>query len=127
MLETSVRPRTATRIGSRGVGDVISPSSCLRVGRGAVSSCRVFRVRNTRPLPNGAPPVARLILDSAALERYMHDEGITSRAELARRMGVSASTVTRLLDGDAAPGPAVLAGFRSAFPGRNTDALTTIK
>lgn len=67
----------------------------------------------------------RLALNRDALDRYMAAEDIQTKFELANRMGVSPSTVTRLLDGSQAPGPAVIAGFRAAFPGRNTDELTT--
>lgn len=68
--------------------------------------------------------MARLALNRDALERYMTAERIQTKFELAKRMGVSPSTITRLFDGTQAPGPAVIAGFRSAFPGRNTDELT---
>lgn len=69
----------------------------------------------------------RLTLNREALDRYMADEGIQTKYELAQRMGVAPSTITRLLDGTQAPGPAVLAGFRAAFPGRSTDELTTTR
>lgn len=69
----------------------------------------------------------RLVLDRDELRRFMEAEGIQTRFELAQRMGVSPSTVTRLLDGDQGPGPAVIAGFKSAFPGRNTESLTTAR
>jgi len=68
--------------------------------------------------------VARLSLNREALDRYMRAERIQTKFELAQRMGVSPSTVTRLFDGTQSPGPAVIAGFRTAFPGRNTDELT---
>lgn len=71
--------------------------------------------------------MARLTLNRDALDRYMAAERIQTKYELAKRMKVSPSTITRLLDGSQAPGPAVLAGFRTAFPGRNTDELTTTK
>lgn len=66
----------------------------------------------------------RLALNRPALDRFMKAEDIQTRFELAQRMGVSPSTVTRLMDGTLAPGQATLAGFKTAFPGRNTDELT---
>ena len=41
-------------------------------------------------------------------------------------MNVDPSTVTRLLDGTQAPGPAAIAGFRRAFPNRDTNKLTSL-
>lgn len=67
----------------------------------------------------------RLVLNRDELRRYMEAENIQTRFELAKRMGVSPSTITRLMDGSLAPGQATLAGFKAAFPGRNTDSLTT--
>lgn len=71
--------------------------------------------------------MARLALNRKTLEAFMRSEGITNQNQLAKRMGVSPSTVKRLIDGTTAPGPAVLAGFRTAFPGRSTDDLTTLR
>lgn len=57
------------------------------------------------------------------LEEYMRAEGIKDRAELARRMQVDKSTVTRLMNGQTGIGPAVYPGLRRAFPGRNVEAI----
>ena len=70
--------------------------------------------------------MARLTLNRATLERYMKAENITTRKQLAQRMKVDPSTVTRLRDGTQAPGPAAIAGFRRAFPNRDTNKLTSL-
>lgn len=70
--------------------------------------------------------MARLQLNHAELNHFMEAEGIHTRLELARRMHVAPSTITRLMDGTLAPGQATLAGFKAAFPGRNTDSLTSV-
>ena len=70
--------------------------------------------------------MARLNLNRATLERYMKAENITTRRQLAQRMNVDPSTVTRLLDGTQSPGPATIAGFRRAFPNRDTHKLTSL-
>lgn len=57
------------------------------------------------------------------LEEYMRAEGIKDRAELARRMQVDKSTVTRLMNGQTGIGRAVYPGLRRAFPGRNVDLI----
>lgn len=64
-----------------------------------------------------------LKLDHTVLAQYMNAAGYTTRAELADAMGVHRSTVTRLLDGKSAPGPAVYSGLRRAFPGKSVDRL----
>lgn len=67
----------------------------------------------------------RLALNRPVLDQYLAAENIHSDAELARRMQVNPSTVSRLLAGTQAPGPAVIAGFRTAFPRRRIDRLIT--
>lgn len=66
-----------------------------------------------------------LTLNTAVLERYMRDAGITTRADLAHAMGVHRSTVARLLDGKTSVGTTAYSGLRRAFPGRSIDALVT--
>lgn len=92
-----------------------------------VIPCLSLRLRKPLRDDREEVSVARLTLNRDALDRYMAAERIQTKYELAKRMKVSPSTITRLLDGSQAPGPAVLAGFRTAFPGRNTDELTTTK
>lgn len=59
------------------------------------------------------------------LEDFMKAEGIKDRAELARRMHVNKSTVTRLMNGETGIGPAVYPGLRRAFPGRAIEQIFT--
>lgn len=66
-----------------------------------------------------------LQINRDVLNSYMSDAGIQTQYELAKRMGVSASTVYRVLDGTSKPGPRFIAGIRSAFPRRNLDKLLT--
>jgi predicted DNA-binding protein (UPF0251 family) len=68
-----------------------------------------------------------LRIDPDELERFMDAENIGSRFELAKRMGVSSSTVYRTVDGSIAPGTKTIAGLRRAFPGRDTGRLITEK
>lgn len=66
-----------------------------------------------------------LRINEKVLEDYMSTAGIQTRFELAKRMGVSASTVYRVLDGAQTPGPRFIAGIKTAFPRRNIDRLLT--
>lgn len=58
-------------------------------------------------------------LDLEKLAAYRKAEGITSDAELARRMGVNPATVSRVLAGRNGPSTRFVAGLQRAFPGRN--------
>lgn len=57
-----------------------------------------------------------LRLRTRQLDKYMRLSGIESRAELARRMGMATSSVTRVLAGQSRPGQAFLSGLMRAFP-----------
>lgn len=56
-------------------------------------------------------------IDIKTLDAYREAEGITTRAELARRMGVSGSSITRIYNGEQR-GEAVVDGLFRAFPDR---------
>lgn len=58
-------------------------------------------------------------LDLDQLAAYREAEGITSDADLARRMGVDPATVSRVLAGRNGPSTRFMAGLQRAFPGRN--------
>lgn len=58
-------------------------------------------------------------LNTEKLTAYREAEGITSDAELARRMGVDPATVSRVLAGRNGPSTRFVAGLQRAFPGRN--------
>lgn len=58
-------------------------------------------------------------LNTEQLAAYRKAEGITSDAELARRMGVDPATVSRVLAGRNGPSTRFMAGLQRAFPGRN--------
>lgn len=57
-----------------------------------------------------------LKLRTRQLDKYMRISGIGSRAELARRMGMATSSVTRVLAGQYRPGEAFISGLMRAFP-----------
>lgn len=65
----------------------------------------------------------RSAINTGLLRDYMRAEGIASYYALARRMGVSHSTVYRVVNGKAKPGERFYPGLRRAFPGRDTGAL----
>ena len=69
----------------------------------------------------------RLHVDPDVLASYMEREGIASRFELSKRMGVNSATVYRVLAGSQAPGERFIVGLRTAFPGRSTDELLVKK
>lgn len=69
----------------------------------------------------------RLHINPEVLDTYMKAEGITSRFELSKRMGVNSATVYRVLAGSQAPGERFIVGLRTAFPGRSTDELLAKK
>lgn len=58
-------------------------------------------------------------IDTKQLEHYRAAEGITTNAELARRMGVDPATVSRVLSKRNGPSGRFIAGLQSAFPGRD--------
>lgn len=58
-------------------------------------------------------------IDADQLTSYRNAEGITSNAELARRMGVNAATVSRVLAGLNGPSTRFMTGLQQAFPGRD--------
>ena len=63
--------------------------------------------------------MTRITIDTQQLSTYRDAEGITSNAELARRMGVDPATVSRVLAGRNGPSTRFMAGLRQAFPGRD--------
>lgn len=65
----------------------------------------------------------RLRINRPLLNEYMEAANIQSSFELSKRMGVSASTVYRVLDGTSAPGARFIAGIRAVFPHKNIDRL----
>ena len=65
----------------------------------------------------------RLRINAPVLDDYMTAEGIQTRYELSKRMGVNSATVYRVLDGTQAPGERFILGLKTAFPGRSTDDL----
>lgn len=66
-----------------------------------------------------------LRINRDVLDEYMRAANIQTSYELSKRMGVSASTVYRVLDGTSEPGPRFISGIRTAFPRRNLDKLLT--
>lgn len=64
-----------------------------------------------------------LCIDSGRLQAYRKAEGITSDAELARRMGVDPATVSRVLARRNGPSGRFIAGLQTAFPGRDVLSL----
>lgn len=64
-------------------------------------------------------------IDTDKLDAYQQAEGITSRAELARRMSVDPATVSRVLSQKHGPSGRFIAGLRTAFPGRDVMSLLT--
>lgn len=58
-------------------------------------------------------------LNTHQLNACRKAEGITSNAELARRMGVDPATVSRVLAGRNGPSTRFMAGLQRAFPGRD--------
>lgn len=59
--------------------------------------------------------------DRLAILRKRYE--VTSNRDLARRMEVSASMVSRVLNGHSNPGPRFIAGLRRAFPREDVLAL----
>jgi len=64
-------------------------------------------------------------IDPDRLATYREAEGITTDAELARRMGVEPSTVSRVLAHRTGPSTRFIAGLATAFPGRDVMSLLT--
>ena len=64
-----------------------------------------------------------LRLRTRQLDKYMRLSGITTRAELARRMGMATSSVTRVLAGQSRPGETFVSRLISAFPDLEFDDL----
>lgn len=64
-----------------------------------------------------ADPLPKVTLRVDALERYLAVAGITTSAELARRMGtVSESLVSKLRNRGYSPNAAVIFGLHRVFP-----------
>lgn len=59
---------------------------------------------------------ATLRLRTRQLDKYMRLAGIGSKAELARRMGMATSSVTRVLAGSYRPGETFISRLMAAFP-----------
>ncbi|MCL4368006.1 MAG: helix-turn-helix transcriptional regulator [Actinobacteria bacterium] len=57
-----------------------------------------------------------LRLRTRQLDKYMRLSGINTKAELARRMGMATSSVTRVLAGQYRPGETFISRLMSAFP-----------
>lgn len=62
-------------------------------------------------------------IDADRLTSYRDLEGITSNADLARRMGVDPATVSRVLAGRNGPSTRFVTGLQRAFPGRDVMGL----
>lgn len=67
--------------------------------------------------------VATLKLRTDQLQKFRRLREINSDAELARRMGVDASTVSRVIQGRQAPGPKFMGALVLCFPGIGLDDL----
>ncbi len=62
-------------------------------------------------------------IDLELLARLMEAEGIASYNQLSQRMGVSHTTVSRVVNGRTRPGAQFIPGLKRAFPGRHIDGL----
>lgn len=73
------------------------------------------------------PAAARLVLNRSKLNELRLATGIRSDAELARRLGVDATTLYRVSEGKTAPSNAFMAGLKTAFPLSSLDDLLTLE
>lgn len=67
--------------------------------------------------------IATLRLRSDALSKYRRIAGIETSDALAKRMGIDAGNLSRVLRGTQAPGPKFIASLVAAFPGLELDDL----
>lgn len=68
-----------------------------------------------------------LALNRTKLDELRRASGIRSEAELARRLGVDASTLYRVSSGKTAPSNEFIAGLKAAFPLCSLDELLTLE
>lgn len=59
--------------------------------------------------------MARLVLNLTALDHYREQAGIATDQDLATRIGVAPSQVSRVLSGASAPGERFIAGLLDVF------------
>ena len=62
-------------------------------------------------------------IDTQQLEALRKATHVANDAELARRMGVNKSTVSRVLSGKGNPGAKFREGLKDAFPGLDIDTV----
>lgn len=67
--------------------------------------------------------VATLHLRTEALAKYRKIAGIETNDALAKRMGIDAGNLSRVLTGKQAPGTKFIASLVAAFPGLELDDL----
>lgn len=67
-----------------------------------------------------------LRLNRVKLDELRRAHGITSEAELARRIGVDAATLWRVSNAESAPGPTFIARVMVAFPTARMDDLFSV-
>lgn len=66
---------------------------------------------------------ATLRLKTEALAKYRKIAGIDTGEALAKRMGIDAGNLSRVLKGSQSPGPKFIASLVAAFPGLEIDDL----
>lgn len=70
---------------------------------------------------------AHLILKAEALAERRTRDGLAKDQDLAARMGISAATVSRVLNGKGKPGPTFIGSLVAAFPGTSIDELFEVR
>lgn len=71
-------------------------------------------------------PKPVLVLNRQKLDELRRASGIPTEAEMARRLGVDASTLYRISSGKTMPSNEFMAGLKAAFPLSSLDDLFTL-